>query len=448
MTRGVLKLFLAGALSAALLAGCTAGDADHDERARTDTSCDGRITGTSQITMWHHTPTANGETETLREQVRRFNASQKQVEVRLVELPDGDYDAEVLAAAADGQLPDLLDFDAPKLFGHAWAGRLRPLDSCLTGDLRADLLPSVLRQGTYRDQLWGLGTFDSGLGMYVRPSVLKKAGIRVPRGAEDAWTSDELTGILVKLRKEGYRTPLDLRLRYATPGAEWNTYGFAPAVWSAGGDLIDPKTFRTADGYLNCAASVEALTTMQNWVKAGLVDPGNDDKAFVEGRSPISWTGHWTYGEYSGAFPGDVAIVPLPDFGRGSVTGMGSWQWAIPATSVDADAVWRFLSFLLSPDEVLRMTNVNGAVPATSAIERTRLFSATGPERLYIEQLQSGVARPRPRTPAYAAITDAFSRAFVKIMFDEAPVRATLDGAVEAIDKDLADHQYYPPTGR
>ena len=33
-------------------------------------------------------------------------------------------------------------------------------------------------------------------------------------------------------------------------------------------------------------------------------------------------------------------------------------------------------------------------------------------------------------------------------MFDRAPVKATLDGAVEAIDKDLADHQYYPPTGR
>jgi multiple sugar transport system substrate-binding protein len=449
MTRGGTGLFPAGALSVVLLAGCTGGDPDHRESPPADTTCDGRIEGTSHITMWYHSPTAHGETETLREQVRRFNAVQKEVEVRLVDLPEGDYDAEVRAAAGSGDLPDLLDFDAPKLFGQAWAGRLRPLGSCLTPSVRADLLPSVLRQGTYRGELWGLGTFDSGLGLYVRPSVLKKAGIRVPKGIEDAWTAEELTGILVKLRKEGYATPLDLRLRYATPGAEWNTYGFAPAVWSAGGDLIDPKTFRTADGHLNRPECVKALTTMQNWVTAGLVDPGEDDKAFVAGRSPISWTGHWTYGEYSRAFPGDVAIVPLPDFGEGTVTGMGSWQWAIPATSADPDAVWRFLSFLLSPAEVVRMTNVNGAIPATtSAIERTTLFSATGPERLYIEQLRSGVARPRPRTPAYAAITDAFSRAFAKIIFDRAPVKATLDQAVAAIDKDLADHQYYPPVER
>jgi multiple sugar transport system substrate-binding protein len=451
MTRGVPKLFPACLLSVVLLAtGCTGGDADDEQSvAPSDTTCDGWIEGTSQITMWYHTPTALGETETLREQVRRFNASQDKVVVRLVDLPEGDYDAEVRAAAADGQLPDLLDFDAPKLFSHAWAGRLRPLGSCLPDSVREDLLPSVLRQGTYAGQLWGLGTFDSGLGLYVRPSVLKKAGIRIPTGIQDAWTSGELTGILMKLRKEGYRTPLDLRLQFSAPGAEWNTYGFAPAVWSAGGDLIDPKQFRTADGYLNCPASVKALTTMQNWVKAGYVSPGKDEQAFVEGRSPISWTGHWMYGEYSSAFCDDVAIVPLPDFGQGTVTGMGSWQWAIPATSVDADAVWSFLSFLLSPGEVLRMTNANGAIPATrSAIERTELFSASGPERLFIEQLQSGVARPRPRTPAYTAITDAFSRAFAKIVFDRAPVRATLDEAARAIDKDLADHQYYPPAGR
>jgi multiple sugar transport system substrate-binding protein len=54
------------------------------------------------------------------------------------------------------------------------------------------------------------------------------------------------------------------------------------------------------------------------------------------------------------------------------------------------------------------------------------------------------VARPRPQTPAYPAITDAFSRAFAKIIFNRAPVRATLDEAARKIDKDLAAHDGYP----
>jgi multiple sugar transport system substrate-binding protein len=355
----------------------------------------------------------------------------------------------VLSAAASGDLPDLLDLDGPFLYNYAWSGKLKPIDSCVPENVRDDLLPSIREQGTYARKLWGVGTFDSGLGLYVRPSALKKAGVRIPKGVEDPWSADEFTGVLRKLREAGYDAPLDLRLFYATPGEEWNTYAFAPAVWSAGGDLVDRETFRTADGFLNSPQSVKALTLMQSWAKEGLVDPGKDDKAFVEGRSAISWVGHWMYGDYRKAFPRDLAIVPLPDFGNGTATGMGSWQWGVTSGAADGDAVWRFLAYLLKPRQVHRMSEANGAIPATnSAVRLSTTFRAGGAEHLFIQQLRGGVARPRPQTPAYPAITDAFSGAFKKIVVDKAPVRKTLDEAVRAIDKDLADHRYYPPTGR
>ncbi|KFG01386.1 substrate-binding transporter [Streptomyces scabiei] len=431
---------------ALLLGGCDAGgDGDEDTRRGSDATCDGRIDTPAQITMWFHEPAARGELEAVQAQVRAFNTAQDDVTVRLVRPPKGDYDDLVRKAAADGELPDLLDFDAPKLFSHAWAGDLRPIDSCVPESLRADLLPSVLEQGTYRGRLWGLGTFDSGLGLYVRPSVLRRAGVRIPKGVGDAWTADEFTGILEKLRAQGHERPLDLQMPWA--GAEWGTYGFAPALWSAGGDLIERSTYRTADGVLNGPRSVEALTTLQGWAKAGYVDANKDSGAFQKGRSPVSWTGHWWYRRYTEAHPGDVAIVPLPDFGTGSATGMGSWQWGVPAGTADGDAVWRFLAFLLRPEEILRMTDVNGGIPATgTAVERTDAFAEGGPGRLYIEQLRNGTARPRPQTPAYPAITEAFSRAFTKIMRGEA-VQPALDEAVRAVDKDLADHGHYPPTG-
>jgi multiple sugar transport system substrate-binding protein len=168
----------------------------------------------------------------------------------------------------------------------------------------------------------------------------------------------------------------------------------------------------------------------------------------VKGRSAISWMGHWKYGEFSEAYPGDVAIVPLPDFGTGSMTGMGSWQWGIPSGGADGDAVWRFLEYLLRPAQVARMSEANGAIPGTEGgVKLSPLYDEDGAERLFIEQLRSGAARPRPQTPAYPAVTVAFSHAVADIVFSGAPVERTLDKAVETIDQDLAAHDGYPKSG-
>ena len=93
----------------------------------------------------------------------------------------------------------------------------------------------------------------SGLGLYIRPSILHRVGARIPRGVADAWTAGEFTGILHRLQRAGYRQPLDLQVNSGTLAAvpEWLTYGFAPVVWSAGGDLIDRSTYRTAQGVLS-----------------------------------------------------------------------------------------------------------------------------------------------------------------------------------------------------
>ena len=243
-------------------------------------------------------------------------------------------------------LPDVLDFDGPNLYNYAWSGKLKPIDSCVSTGLREDLLPSILQQGTYAGRLWGIGTFDSGLGLYVRPSILTSAGIRIPTGPGDAWTVDEFTGVLQRLRQAGFSQPLDLQLD--EPNPEWYTYGFAPAVWSAGGDLIDRATYRKVDGFLNGPPAVHALTILQQWYKEGYVDPNTNGDAFEEGRSPISWIGHWFYDRYAKAFPADVQVVPLPNFGNGTATASGSWQWGITSNATDGDAVWRFLEFLLS----------------------------------------------------------------------------------------------------
>lgn len=93
------------------------------------------------------------------------------------------------------------------------------------------------------------------------------------------------------------------------------------------------------------------------------------------------------------------------------------------------------------------MTNANGAVPARkSAIAQSDLYGADGALNLFVQQLEGGVAVPRPVTPAYPVITAAYAEAIQNIVTG-ADVKAALDKAVQKIDQDIEDNQGYPAPG-
>jgi multiple sugar transport system substrate-binding protein len=396
--------------------------------------------GARTVSVWFHTGQP-AERETIREQVERFHAGQDSVRVALTLLPEGSYDAQVQAAALAGELPDLLELDGPYLVRYAWQGQLVPLDDLLERDTRADLLPSILAQGTYRGRLYAVGTFDSGLCLFGSRRLLEAAGVRVPGRISEAWTAEEMDAALATLaERDDDGAVLDLKQNY--DAHEWRTYAFSPVLQSAGGDLIDRETMRSR-GTLDGPASSRAMTRMQRWWARGWVDPNLDDAAFVRGRVALSWAGHWEYRRYAEAMGDDLVLLPLPDFGEGSRTGQGSWAWAVTSGAENRGPAAAFLEFLLRPEEVLRMVDANGAVPARrAAIAQSSLYGPGGPLELLVRQLES-IAVPRPKTPAYPVISSAFAEAVTEIR-DGAGVTASLRRAAERIDRDIADNRGYP----
>ena len=390
------------------------------------------------LRVWAHAGQA-AERSALEEIVRRFEAGGRQV--ALTFLPERAYHAQVQAAALAGDLPDVLELDGPYLYNYVWQGVLQPLDPWIDAALRADLLPSILDQGRYRGRLYGLGMFDSGLGLYGRRSVLRAAGARIPAHPREAWTAEEFDALLERLAaRDPDGAVLDLKLNYPD---EWFTYAFSPLIQSAGGDLIDRRDYRSAEGILNGPEAVAALTRVQRWLRSGRVDPNVDDAAFTTGRVALSWAGHWEYRRYREAAGDDLVLLPLPDFGRGSRTGQGSWLWTITRRARDPAAAGRFIAFLLEPDNALAMSRANAAVPARqTAIARSPWYRPGGPLRLFAVQLAEGYGVPRPKTPAYPVISAAFRRAFAAIR-DGAPVQDALDRAVVAIDQDIRDNRGY-----
>jgi len=397
------------------------------------------------VSVWFHSGKGE-ERQALDAQVADFNeANAGKVKIELVNLPEGSYNEQVQAGALAGDLPCLLDFDGPFVYNYAWSGYLMPLDSYVSDELKADFLPSIIGQGTYAGKLYSLGTFDSGLAIWGNKAYLEKAGVRIPKGVDDAWDQAEFMDALEKLQAlDEVEYAIDLKLNYGV--GEWYTYGFSPILQSFGADLIDRSTYKSADGVLNGPEAVKAMTFFQELFKKGYANPNpaGDDDFYGRKIAALSLVGHWMWGPHSEGLGDDLVLIPMPNFGGKAVTGMGSWNWGITSSCPSPDAAWKVLDYLISPDEILRMTNANGAVPARkSAIAKSELYAEGGALNLFVQQLEGGVAVPRPATPAYPVITQSFAEA-VQNIISGADVKTELDKAVKKIDQDIEDNQGYP----
>ncbi|MCG8478203.1 MAG: extracellular solute-binding protein [Spirochaetales bacterium] len=409
---------------------------------------EGADDGVAELSLWFHGGTAD-ETEAMRSQIERFNASQSDYRVVMTEIPGGavagsGYNDAVNAAAVADDLPDILDLDGPNLYNYAWAGYLHPLDQYMSAELRNDMLPSLIDQGTYNGRMYAIGQYDSGLALVGRVSLLEQAGVRIPRSIDEAWSREEFFQALTALQAlPAVEYAIDLKMNYGA--GEWFTYGFSPVVQSFGGDLIDRSDYQSAEGVLNGPAAVEAMTAVQSLFERGysIVSPP-DDNEFVNGKAALGWLGHWMWNTYSEAFGDDVVVIPMPRFGEASVTGMGSWAWAISSQSENPQGAWAFLEFILQPEEILSITDVNGAVPGrATAFAQSDLYSDGGALSIFVQQLQNGIAVPRPKTPGYPAITAAFYTAMDNII-KGADVQTELDIAVDFIEEDVRQNDGYP----
>jgi multiple sugar transport system substrate-binding protein len=430
---------LALALPLAALAACGGGSGSGNASAEAGS-------GKGTISVWAHQG-QKSEAAALQDAVKSFNSSQSEIKVELKLIPESDYTKTITATDAS-KLPDVMEFDGPTMANFVYNKKLAPIDSYVSAKTLANATDASKAQGEINGKHYGLGMYDSGLGIYGNKKLLDAAGVKYPTSLSDDWTAAQFTAALKALKaKDSDGKTLDLQESggYAN---EWGTYGFAPIVWSAGGSLIkDGK----AEGALDSPAVVSAMKTFQSWKTS--VDPNTDGNAFAKGRVALSWVGHWMYPTYSKALGDDLVVLPLPDFGNGPKTGQGSWAWGVGADSKNAKAAGAFMDYLLGDTNVTAMTTANGAVPATkTALAASPLYKQGGPLQLFADQLakpcgdsditKSCVAVTRPVTAGYPVVTSKFSEALNSI-YGGADPKSALAKAARAIDQDFSDNAGY-----
>lgn len=390
-----------------------------------------------ELTLWTHNGGNKEELAVVQKIVKDYNASQDKHTIKVQAFPQESYNSSVTAAATSKKLPCILDTDAPNVASWANSGFLAPLD--LPQELVDKQLPSTL--GQYDDKLYSIGYYDAALGMFAHKDALDKAGVRVAT-IENPWTAAEFDEALRKIKANGgYDFPFDLGT--GDSGGEWWTYAYSPFLQSFGGDLIDRKDYRTAEGVLNGDAAREWATWFRGLVDKKYIPAKSGADAFadwVNGKSAIVWTGIWNSGPLADVKDG--VVMPPPDFGNGPKIGGGSWQWAVSETCPDKEVAMDYLEFSLKPEYLAEFATRQSVVPATEeAAALSPGWEKGGTKRFFLDE-SAAFAELRPVTPGYPYLTSTFAKAAQDIMAG-GDADEILDKAVADIDADLKANNYY-----
>ena len=380
---------------------------------------------------------------------KRFEAVNPGVKVELVYAPHDSYNEKVSAVINAKQIPDILELDAPFLANYVWSGYLAPITQYLDKDLVADLTASAISSDTYPvdKKMYAVGVIDSTVLLYANKKHMEAINARIPKGVDDAWTAEELEANMQKLATlPGVKWPIDLLRAYGIT-SEWVTYGYSPAMQSAGCDLINRTTWKSV-GTLDSEPCVKVLTAMQGWVKKGWVVPASaGTNAFYAEGNPASllWGGHWIYSDAAKAMGDNLIVLPLPNFGKHSVSPNGTWAWSITKASKNPQLAGKFLNYFLKEDKVYRdFLIAQREFPAVKSLAAaSSTYGPNGAMAVGIEQSEK-TAVSRPAHPAYPVITSTFMKA-VDAIFNGADVKKTLTAAAKSIDDDIDENGGYPP---
>lgn len=392
-----------------------------------------------EIPLWTHNGGNAQELADVNLVVKDFNASQAKYKVVVKAFPQINYNDAIVASAAANRLPCILDTDAPVVPSWAYAGYLSPLtvDKKITDKLQTSV------KGIYNGKLYSAGFYDAAIALLAKKSDLKAFGLRTPTLAKP-WTLAEFNDALAKAKASG---KFDYAISLGTGwDGEWYPYGFSPLLQSFGGDLIDRKTYKTAEGALNGEAAVAWGKWFQNLFTQGYApkkETGDQrDNGFITGKFAFQWNGSWAAKGAAEKFGDDFIALPAPNLGTKPYIGGGSWQWAVSSTCANKAGANAWLQFALQTKYLTKFADDLFNLPITDAAAAGSKFFGPGKPYADYQQYSKNLALIRPATPAYPVIAKVYESA-TKDIINGADVQKTLDNAVDQINKNLKDNYYY-----
>ena len=392
--------------------------------------------GEKELTMWYQ------ENATMipafNQRVEDFNKEYEgKYHLTIEYIPRGSsyaYEDKVNSAAAAGILPDLLSLDGPNLSNYAANGIIIPITSYISEESRADMLPSVVLQNTWKNDMYAVSFNEAVSLFYYNKDVFEEHGFRIPQSIDDAYTLDEV----YEMAKE-VSTPEMVGIKIIMDKGEGLIYGLSPLFESAGAPLVSEDGTK-AEGYINSEASIEVANTLQKFFTEKLANIDPTPTEFQDRKAAMWIAGNVNQVVQFEDFPElNWGATYLPKTGKSVVSNCGSWTLGISKDCKDPEAAYVALEFMTNSDSTRLYGEVGGYPPARKSAYENNSQWDEYPYNLAKEQLFEA-AIPRPKTPVYTVLTSKFAEAMLDIFTGSDP-KESMDAVASYVDDEYARFQ-------
>ncbi len=364
------------------------------------------------VTMWVHFSNTDPEGKALQKNINDFNKENKHgYKAKVQYIPrsgsGGGYEDKINAALNSGSLPDVLTLDSPNTAAYAHSKIIQPIGKYISN--KGDILPSVIKQGTYDKKLYAVGYSESSVGFYYNKKMFKEAGIKDSEIAtlQHPWTWTQFKDICKRLKNHFHEPAINMNLN---DHSEMALYSLAPFVWSAGGSITNPAGTK-AVGYFNSKQTTSAFQLIQDMVKDGYTTISPKDKGFETGKYAMMMTGTWEIQTLNNQYKNlkwGVMPYPVSPATHKSVSPTGAWQYAMSSAAKNKKAAGALINFLMSKKAMYRSNMKTSGLPVRKSVAKMMLPKVNPQMRFFIKQNQT-TGHPRPVLVNYPQVTRTFA---------------------------------------
>lgn len=373
--------------------------------------------GTGQTRTLNLAVNSGVEGEALKAAAADYEA-QTGVRVQIAEFPYANlFEKELVDLNASTGAYDLIMLDDPWFPRFAEAGHLTDLTPFfqrknLPGP-DADFVPASLalcRHPYESGSLYALPYVGNSQLFFYRRDLFEKHGLPLPPATWD----EVLAAARVIHEREGAGAPGGGRLHgYVMRAAQGNAAvaDFMPIFWAFGAEMFDAEGRPTVNSPEGVAA-LKLMLELGRYAPPGYASFNADEVSahLLQGTAAMSinwpaWIGAFSDPARSKVL-GKVEFANLPGAKNPGRAEIGNWLVAVPASAQNKEAAFDFLLWATSPEQMKRSA-LRGNPPTRRSVFTDAELLARFPA--YPAQLRSlESSRPRPRTPLWNEIENAF----------------------------------------
>jgi arabinogalactan oligomer / maltooligosaccharide transport system substrate-binding protein len=421
MRRGIAASALVASLA---LAATACGGSDSDS---------GKADGPVTLTWWD-TSNATNEAPTYKALVQQFEAANKNIKVKYVNVPFDQAQNKFDTAAGSKGAPDILRSEVGWTPAFAKKGYFLPLDGTEALADRAKFQPSLIKQAQYQGKTYGVPLVTDTLALVYNKALFKKAGI-----TEAPKTWDELKSDAAKI---------DTKDKVYGYWGSTQAYYAQTFLYGEGTDTVDASAKKIT---VDSAAAKKAYGTwLSTFSGQGLhkADTTADayahiQDAFVNGKVAAILQGPWEITNfYKGSAFKDksnlgIATVPAGSTGKaGAPTGGHNLSVYAGSDQAHQEAALKFVKFMTSAASQETIALKNSTLPTRSDAYTAKVKADPG-----IAGYQSvlSAAQPRPALPEYSSLWGPLDTELPKIAGGQESLGKGLSNAQVAIARLVPD---------